>query len=473
MKQTNMQTTKMIKVTVYIPAHNYGRYIEKAIRSVLKQTMTDWELIIVDDGSTDNTMDIIREFNNDSRIRIIEQENKGLNVTNNIALRLATGKYIMRLDADDYLDENALLVLSNILETKLEIGLVYPDYYHIDEDGEIIEIVRRKKVEEEVELLDLPAHGACTMIRKECLMEIGGYIEDYSCQDGYELWLRIIQHYKPYNVNIPLFYYRQHPKSLTEDNEKVLNTRRKIKRDFVERNNACKLPKILGIIPVVSRSIYPQCGPFVELAGRPLIWYTLNELKYIKNLDRVVLFSDDEKVLEYAGRFSDLLAMKRPIELAKTTTRIQDIVCQLLDTLKSTSNYEPEAVCILYITTPLRRARHIDKAVDTFTIFDVDSVISIQEELSYCYFHRNYGLTPISKSSRQLRIERDAIYKENGAVFIGRADDIRKGHLLGERVGHITMLPEESVKINSTFDLWLAGKILREWNVNNFIQTAY
>ena len=157
----------MPKVTVYIPTHNYGRYLKAAIESVLKQTMTDWELLVIDDGSTDNTQEVLAEYENHPLIHIIAQENKGLNVSNNVAIRLSRAKYIMRLDADDYLDENCLLILANILDQKPEVGLVYPDYYHVDEGGEIIEMVRRKKIGEEVELLDLPAHGACSMTRKE------------------------------------------------------------------------------------------------------------------------------------------------------------------------------------------------------------------------------------------------------------------------------------------------------------------
>ena len=124
----------MPKITVYITAYNYGKYIAKAIQSVFKQTLDDWELIIINDGSTDNTAEVLAQYKKHPKIRIVEQENKGLNVANNIALRLSNGKYIIRLDADDYFDENILLVLSNVLDTKPEIGLVYPDYYHINED---------------------------------------------------------------------------------------------------------------------------------------------------------------------------------------------------------------------------------------------------------------------------------------------------------------------------------------------------
>jgi len=453
----------MVKITVYMPCFNYGRFLEKAIQSVLKQTISDWELIVIDDGSTDNTQEILAMYEGHKKIRIVRQENKGLNVTNNIALRLANGKYIMRLDADDYLDENALHILSNILDTKKEIGLVYPDYYEVDLKGEIIHLVRRKKIEEEVELLDLPAHGACTMFRKELLMQIGGYLEAFSCQDGYELWLRFIQKYNPYNVNIPLFYYRQHPSSLTKKFKEILETRRKIKRSFVERHLNGKVPKVLGVIPVTAHSVYSQVDPFVKLAGKPLLWYTLNEIKNTKTLDRIVVSSESEQVLEYARQFPRVEAIKRGPKFSGSMVKMKDLLNHILDQLKESHNYFPDAVCALYVNTPLRRGGQVDKAIDTMAIFDVDSVISVFEELSPCYHHGQYGLEPINAAENGMRIERKSIYKENSAIYLTKTEILRSGRYLGKKIGHIVMLPEESIKINSEYDLWLAENTLSNW----------
>lgn len=455
----------MPKVTVYIPTFNYANYVTQAIESVLNQTMTDWELIVINDGSTDDTMSVISKYESNPKIRIFDQENKGLNVTNNIALRLSNGKYIMRLDGDDYLDENTLLVLSNILDKKPKVGLVYPDYYHVSETGDVLEIVRRKKIGEEVELLDLPAHGACTMIRKECLHELKGYEEAFSCQDGYDLWLRFLRKYQPYNVNIPLFYYRQHNSSLTKKTEKILDTRRKIKRNFIDRYKNGERPKVLGIIPAVRQTVYRRGDPFEKLNGKPLLWYTLNEVQKSRYLDKIVISSEDDEILEYATGFEKIQQMKRPAALAKAASRIQDTVNLILDELHDSENYVPDAVCILYITTPMRKAKHIDKAIDTMTIFKVDSVISVQEELSFCYHHRRFGLSPITgtqNSTRDLRVERDSIYKENGAVFLSRTEVLKSGGLVGEKIGHIHMLPWESIKINSEYEFWMAEQILSD-----------
>ena len=89
------------RVTVYITNYNYARYVRQAIESVLAQTDQDFELLVIDDGSTDDSRETISEYQGHPKIRIIFQENKGLNRTNNIALKAARGRYIMRLDADD------------------------------------------------------------------------------------------------------------------------------------------------------------------------------------------------------------------------------------------------------------------------------------------------------------------------------------------------------------------------------------
>ena len=153
-------------VSIYITNYNYGSYIKEAIESVLNQSFKDIELIIIDDGSTDNSREIIESYAHLNNTRIIFQKNKGLNVTNNIAMRLAHGKYLVRLDADDYFSEDAIEKMCLKLESDSQLGLVFPDYYLIDTLGDVIAKEQRHAFDKDVSLLDQPAHGACTMIRK-------------------------------------------------------------------------------------------------------------------------------------------------------------------------------------------------------------------------------------------------------------------------------------------------------------------
>ena len=98
---------QMVKISVILPVYNGSKYIKKSIESVLNQTFHDFELIIVNDGSCDNTLDIITSFN-DKRIKIINQSNQGPGGARNNALKIAKGNYIMFLDSDDWYSTDAL-----------------------------------------------------------------------------------------------------------------------------------------------------------------------------------------------------------------------------------------------------------------------------------------------------------------------------------------------------------------------------
>ena len=120
---------KKVKVTVYITSHNYGKYLQDAIESVLRQTIDCWELLLFNDDSTDNTQSIIDLYKGDERIRIFNTDGIGLSRVANLALEYSGGEYIIRLDADDVFDENILLVLSNCLDRDSDVALVFPDYF--------------------------------------------------------------------------------------------------------------------------------------------------------------------------------------------------------------------------------------------------------------------------------------------------------------------------------------------------------
>ena len=114
----------MPKVSVMIPTYNYGKYIEKAIDSVLAQTCKDFEIIVVDDGSTDNTREII-EAKYKNVVRYFYQGNKGAPVARNFGLRKAEGEFVVFLDADDWLMPEALLSRLGYLKNHSDCGWVY------------------------------------------------------------------------------------------------------------------------------------------------------------------------------------------------------------------------------------------------------------------------------------------------------------------------------------------------------------
>ena len=128
------------EISVYITNHNYGNYLNLSIKSVLNQTFKDFELIILDDGSTDNSIKILSKFKNNKKIRIIYQKNEGMIKSINTAIKASKGRFVLRLDADDYLNKNALLVLYNEIVKNKGVGLVYSDYYLVDKKNNILKL---------------------------------------------------------------------------------------------------------------------------------------------------------------------------------------------------------------------------------------------------------------------------------------------------------------------------------------------
>jgi hypothetical protein len=202
-------------VSVIIPSFNHARYIRECIDSVFCQTFKDFEVIVVDDGSSDESLDILRSFGN--RIRLIEQSNRGTQAARNRGLQLAKGKYIALLDSDDGWLPNKLEVQIDALSRQPEIGLLYSFCHTINADGS-----RRKKEWHYGKPIDHP-NGALAQLlqecfipaltvvfRRQCIDEVGYFDEELLGSGDWDMWIRIAAKYPIACVNEPLALYRLH-----------------------------------------------------------------------------------------------------------------------------------------------------------------------------------------------------------------------------------------------------------------------
>lgn len=439
--------TKAPLVTVYITNYNYGSYIKQAIDSVLKQRFRDFEVIIIDDGSTDNSKTIIEQYRNNPKITIVYQENKGLNVTNNIAIKLANGKYIMRLDADDYLNENALMILTQKLNSDESLALVFPDYYLVDQDGNIMAEEKRHDFEQ-VTMHDQPAHGACTMIRKDVLVELEGYSEEFTRQDGYEIWIKVIKNKKVANIDLPLFYYRQHDKSLTKDKEKLLNTRHEIiKKHTSDMDVAGK--NHVAIVPIRDTDRNPL--PLRNFGESTLIDVVLKMLEESENISQIIVSTPNEAIIAHLKEkeYDNVLLNLRPQELARINTRLEDTIQYVVE------EYHLEAtdtISVINYEYPLRKSFYVDKAINALYLFNADSVMSVVQENANFYLHEGNGLTPFSTNS-VLRLEREFVYKETGGIHVVRTEYFLNQHrIISDKASHIIMDDKSSRAVISEED---------------------
>ncbi|MEQ8473571.1 MAG: glycosyltransferase [Marinoscillum sp.] len=444
-------------ISVYITNYNYGSFIRKAIQSVLDQTIDNYELIIIDDGSSDNSKDIIQEYTDLPFIQVIYQQNKGLNVSNNIALRASKGKYIMRLDADDYLAPNALEVLSHRLEADDELGLVFPDYYTVDEEGNLLELHQRHDFKKEVKLFDQAAHGACTMIRCNFLRKLGGYNESFSCQDGYELWVKFTRHYKVQNVNEALFFYRQHGKNLTSNETRILTTRARINQTYIDAESI----KVAALAVIPIRNGLNSIA-FEELGGKKLIDIKIEQALKSSSLQDIVVTSPSDDVAQYIGEnYKDdrLQFIKRPKEYTRHNIPLGQTVKYILEQKKiQQNNYN--SIILLSSEFPFVEKSHIEDALNTMFLFDSDSLMSVRLESSMMFQHHGSGMVPILNQDKFNRVEREALFRNTGGITCVRMDVFMETHkMLYGKIGHIVLDQKTAQGISSNYDLQLVRLI--------------
>jgi len=451
-------------VTIYITNYNYGKYIDNAIQSVLKQTYLDYELIIIDDGSDDDSKEIIKKYQSNDKIYIVFQDNKGLNASNNVALKLSRGKYIIRLDADDYFASHAIEIMVSELERNSKCALVFPDYYHIDKNGTIIEEIKRHNFTSDVTLLDQPAHGACTMIRANILESIGGYDEEFNRQDGYDIWLKISKLYAVKNISLPLFYYRQHNMSITKDEVSLFKTR----TDIIRKNTATLNKKdinVLAIIPVRGKTIDPNSDPLRMLGNKLLIEWTVDSALKSNLLQNIAITSNDHELKEFVtSKWGDqVIWVDRSKRLSGINTSIEETAIDTI-TFYEKNNKSIDAVVMLYIEYPFRSTMYIDQAIHMVQLYDVDSVSSVRKDDDLFYVHSGHGLEPWHKS-RKLRLERDDLYRRVGGIHLIKKKVLLKNRdMLYGKMGHVAIDEKAAFKIRSEFDYKLGALIAQDDN---------
>jgi glycosyltransferase involved in cell wall biosynthesis len=198
-------------------AYNEERFIASAVESILGQTYGDLELIVVNDGSTDGTRDILARYEADDRLRVIDQTNSGYVAAWRCAISHSTGEILARMDADDISDKERFSSQLEYLDKRPDAGLVCCGYRRIDERGKVMATSSpiTSDIGLRLGLLYGPsmAHGT-VMMRREVFEAVGGYRSDYWPTEDYDLWVRLaISGCGLGGIADPLYSYRVHSRS--------------------------------------------------------------------------------------------------------------------------------------------------------------------------------------------------------------------------------------------------------------------
>ena len=207
-----MQDTPL--VSIVLPTYNGSAYLDQAVQSCLAQTYPHWELIIVDDASTDDTPQQVAAYQaRDRRIRPVRhQTNRKLPGALNTGFALARGSYLAWLSDDNCYRPEALGEMVHFLERNSAIGLVYTDYTEIDEQGRPC---RRRTARQPEELAFFNSVGPSFLYRRAVQTEVGEYAEDLFLAEDYDFWLRVSTAFRLAPLHKDLYLYRRHSRSLT------------------------------------------------------------------------------------------------------------------------------------------------------------------------------------------------------------------------------------------------------------------
>jgi len=219
-----------VLVSVIVPCYNQGRFVGEALESVFGQTYARVEVILVDDGSTDDLEAALKPFAGRRSLRVIRQENRGLTAARNRGLAEAQGSLLQFLDADDWLDPEKLARQIAVLAANPEVGLVYSDYYLVYNN---VDLCERDTVADRCDdpfnpdlFLTWWIQGVfppcAALVRTEWIQRVGGFNTQLQAYEDYEFWLRLSAHgcqvrYLPDR----LAYYRQHDGSMTADSQRL------------------------------------------------------------------------------------------------------------------------------------------------------------------------------------------------------------------------------------------------------------
>ena len=291
----------------------------------------------------------------------------------------------------------------NKLEENSKAAIAYGNYFYTDEKGKIIGVEIRYKLGKEDLIGHIPPHGACTLVETNALKSVDGYLENVDAQDGWDLWFKLYKKVGAISIDLPLFYYRQHSKSLSRDNDRLLNARAKIFAEIRKKSNENYKPNVLAVIPI--KESYPDMKnvPYQKINGKTLLEIAINNALHSNQIDELVVSSKSKDVLNFSKKLEienkvlPHLRLHRTEENSTNTIPISDFMISAADIYFKGRKQYPDIVVYLSLHAINRKSIHIDKAINNLILTESDSVVSVQEEREPMFNNGNSGLNLINQ----------------------------------------------------------------------------
>ncbi len=241
-------------VSVIVPVYNRAHLVSETIQSILSQTYEPIEIILINDGSNDGSLDLLKDYESrfPKQIHVIDQANQGQIIARNNGIKAARGDYIAFLDSDDLWLEDKLERQMPLFEPG--VGLVYSGIEIIDEEGRTIRI---EPADETISgdihpqlLVKNRMTGGTVVVTAESLNRVGVFSTDFKAAENWDLWLRICKVYSARVVSVPLIKYRIHSNNMSGDGQLMLRA----KLQIIEKH--CDLDSKDAVVAHYSREAY-------------------------------------------------------------------------------------------------------------------------------------------------------------------------------------------------------------------------
>lgn len=415
------------KVSIYIPCIvGYELYLEKAIQSVFHQTYSNIDLKVIIEGENKKAKSICEYYQKYDNFKFaLNNEPIGLQKLGNIFAEEALGEYILRLDADDWLDRFGIEALVDAVKHEENLGIVWGAYYYVSEVGEIIDSSRYGNL---IDNNFLPPHGAATLIKRRDFIKVGGYNENLNAQDGFDIWSRITQISKSFTIPQIVFYYRQHQNSLSKNTSKIQKAKRKIRENLFKKVQGSYNLNILVVGTIRDDSIY--------LDNK--IKNTFKEFLEIRNLSwniKLCISSCSEKAYKEAlniDKRHELLVIRR--ELNQTIgVPIKEILKSSLKTAqKEVDNQKFDVIGFVNLHKKELNIKYIESSIHNLLTNAVDSVmgVNINRDITIVQSKGAYKL--LNKGRFQgVDLSHEQIFKWNEEYIFVWSDMLEKDNILG------------------------------------------
>ena len=389
-------------VSIIITNYNYGKYLHRCIRSCLNQSLpiNEFEVIVVDDLSKDNSQNVVEEYKSLPNFKYIRnKKNSGVAFSANAAIRKSQGKYIVRVDSDDYINKDLGNILSLYLEENPKKLGVSCDYYLVNDKEQ--KIVQVSSVQKPI---------ACgIMYNKKKLLKAGLYNSKFKHREEEELRSRLGEKYLIDNLNLPLYRYRMHLSNKTKSKDYIDKYKKKIEKleklNFKKKFNGNNLLKNIAVlIPARAGSKRLKNKNIFKFKSMPMIYWSIKASKNTAFKNNVYVSSDSKKILSIAKKYGAKTIL-RPAELSTDKVFKIEAIKHAVKVIEKKNKKKLSLVISLQANSPEVQSSDLDKLVTHLISFNRQEVISTDKN---------------NNSNGAIRVmRRNAVFQKSLSTYLG------------------------------------------------------